>query len=229
MPKPTAAAALLAFLLLASACDQSTAEVIGEINAAREGCTSDSLQAGSEECVQMFETYAEMGSEAMQTYVGALKALDQAVGRMPSGLDTTGLGEIFTLDPESYDDPERNAFDERFRAAPTAVGRQAPTSGMADYPSYPSYPDTAADNRREEQAEYSPYSPMEYRPRPLPGAGQPMPPGRGVLRPPAERLDRPWLREEIPMRAYPPQDRLPYPATDTLRTPSNRRPPRTGW
>src|SRR5690606_11921289 len=68
---------LLALLLLAG-CEGGTAELIQEINEAREGCTEEKLKAGAEECVRMMERYAEMGAGAMETYIGAVKSLDEA-------------------------------------------------------------------------------------------------------------------------------------------------------
>lgn len=83
--------------LLLAACDQDAAEIVGDINAAREGCTQEALKAGDEECVRMFESYAEMGTEAIETYIGAIQALDQALERMPPAqFDTAGLGHAVT-------------------------------------------------------------------------------------------------------------------------------------
>lgn len=86
----------LALLVLAAGCDDP-AELAQEINAAREGCTEEKLRAGDEECVRMMQRYAEMGTEAMQTYIGAVKSLDQALQRMPPAqFDTAGLGHAIS-------------------------------------------------------------------------------------------------------------------------------------
>lgn len=84
-------------LLLLAGCDRDPAELAQEINAAREGCTEADLRAGSEACVQMMERYAEMGTEAIGSYIGAVKALDQALKRMPAAqFDTSGVGHAIS-------------------------------------------------------------------------------------------------------------------------------------
>ncbi len=89
--------ALLALLTLAG-CGSDTVELVREIDDAREGCTEEKLKAGAEECVRMMERYAEMGTEAMRGYIGAVKSLDRALRRMPPPrLDTAGLGHALSL------------------------------------------------------------------------------------------------------------------------------------
>lgn len=86
-------------LLLAAGCDREPAELIQEVNAAREGCTEEKLKAGAEECVRMMERYAEMGTEVIEGYIGAVKSLDQALRRMPPAqFDTAGVGHAITPD-----------------------------------------------------------------------------------------------------------------------------------
>ena len=90
------AAPLLALLLVAG-CDRDPAELAREIDAAREGCTEQELRAASEACVQMMERYAEMGTEAIGGYIGAVRALDQALRRMPAArFDTAGVGHAIS-------------------------------------------------------------------------------------------------------------------------------------
>jgi hypothetical protein len=101
--------ALLGLLLL-PACDRSSAELVEEINAAREGCTEEQLKAASEECVQMMERYAEMGTEAIEGYIGAVRSLDQALRRMPAAqFDTAGVGHAISpgLAPQAWGDSSR--------------------------------------------------------------------------------------------------------------------------
>lgn len=82
---------------LAAGCDSDTARLVDEIDDARQGCTQDSLRAGSEECIQMFQRYAEMGTEAMQSYIGAVQAMGEALDRMPPAqFDTAGLGHAIS-------------------------------------------------------------------------------------------------------------------------------------
>lgn len=103
VPRRRSRAALWLAPLLLVGCDQGAAEIVGDINAAREGCTQEALKAGDEECVQMFEEYAGMGTEAIETYIGAVQALDEALRRMPPAqFDTAGLGHAVTpsLSPE---------------------------------------------------------------------------------------------------------------------------------
>src|SRR5690349_4554480 len=66
---------------LLSACDRGPAELAREIDAARGGCTEEMLKAGDEECVRMFERYADMAAGAMETYIGGMKAFDEAIQR----------------------------------------------------------------------------------------------------------------------------------------------------
>lgn len=127
---------LLALLLLFPGCDRSSAELVEEINAAREGCTEEELKAASEECVQMMERYAEMGTEAIEGYIGAVRSLDQALRRLPAAqFDTAGVGHAISpeLAPQAWEDSSRPAQGlypsgpslSRQRAAPSPDSRYA--------------------------------------------------------------------------------------------------------
>lgn len=92
-------AVVLAAVLLVPGCDDP-AELVKEVNDARAGCTEEQLRASSEECVQMFDRYAEMATEAMHTYIGGIKAMNEALARRPPAqFDTTGLGHALTPPP----------------------------------------------------------------------------------------------------------------------------------
>ena len=83
-------------LLLLGACDDP-ADLAREVTDAQGECDQDSLRVGSEECVQMFKRYAEMATEAMHTYIGGMKALDEALQRMPpANFDTASFGRALT-------------------------------------------------------------------------------------------------------------------------------------
>jgi hypothetical protein len=91
-----APAALLG-LLLVGGCDSDAAQLAKEITDARGDCTQEKLKAGDEACVAMMEKYATMGTSAIQTYIGAVKSMDQALERMPpAAFDTAGIGHAFT-------------------------------------------------------------------------------------------------------------------------------------
>lgn len=50
----------------------------------------------------MMERYADLGVDAMETYIGAVKSLDQALRRMPAvQLDTAGLGRAISIPLDS--------------------------------------------------------------------------------------------------------------------------------
>lgn len=86
-------AAMVLLTLALPACEKGAAEIVQEIDAARGGCTEELLRARDEECIRMMERYIEMGSEAMESYIGAVRSLDAALQRGdPIAFDTTGLG-----------------------------------------------------------------------------------------------------------------------------------------
>ena len=88
-------------ILFLVGCDDP-AQLAQDVIAAQGECTQDSLRVSSEACVQMFQRYAEMATEAMHAYVGGVKAMDQALQRMPpANFDTAGLGRAFTVRPDS--------------------------------------------------------------------------------------------------------------------------------
>jgi hypothetical protein len=98
----SAPAALLALLLL-GACDSDAANLAKEITDARGDCTQEKLKAGDEACVEMMEKYAAIGTSAIETYIGAVKSMDQALQRMPpANFDTAGFGHALT--PSSASD-----------------------------------------------------------------------------------------------------------------------------
>ncbi|HET7276405.1 MAG TPA: hypothetical protein VFI91_14645 [Longimicrobiaceae bacterium] len=233
MTRPVGYLKLLAIMsaVALAGCERDTAAMIEEINAAREGCGQEQLAAASEECIEMFERYGEMGTEAIGTYIGALKALDQAVDRLPdSALDTAGLGQMFTVDPRNYPDSRRGW-------EPAGAPERYPGSGPLDYqrdidqPLRDPYrrerpqPDDWQEYERDPY-DNSPYgnppydnSPYATSPDPSPPEvarpeirSAPQPRRRGVLRPPEERLYRPWIRDDQARRAIP-RERLPL---DTL-------------
>lgn len=219
---------LLALLLLLPGCDRSSAELVEEINAAREGCTEEELKAASEECVQMMESYAEMGTEAIEGYIGAVRSLDQALRRMPAAqFDTAGVGHAISpeLAPQAWGDspqPSQGLYPSgpsisRQRAAPS------PGSRLDD----PGYPEGQrfGDDPYGYGPGYDPRGPYARDPRGYaePGATydrgragprspanperygrdpRAYPPARGQLLPPEQRLRRPWLDDD---RGYDPR------------------------
>jgi hypothetical protein len=95
-PRLAHPAALLAILLLAG-CESDAAQLAREVTEARGDCTQEKLKAGDEACVTMMEKYANMGTSAIQTYIGAVKSLDRALDRMPpASFDTAGFGHPFS-------------------------------------------------------------------------------------------------------------------------------------
>jgi hypothetical protein len=183
------AAALLAG---ASGCDDP-ARTAGEIVAARGECSEDSLRAGAEACVDMFQRYAEIGTRAIQTYIGGIKALQEAVDRMPPPqFDTVGLGRAFgpgvgARYPGEYPYPGAGAYPpewEPARRLDTGYGWPLPEGGHAPgaigaAPWDPSLPSATAWPQR--------YPELDDR--------RPAPPG--VLLPPEQRLRRPWISPEF--------------------------------
>lgn len=173
-------------------CDSETANFIREIEAARGDCTMDALRASSEECVQMFERYSEIGSEAINTYIGGVRALDEALRRTGGlSLDTAGLGR---------------ALSDEFLPGATVPGVGANPGWLDPYATGPGtqygggfpgdYPGGYAGNDR-------PAGPMPdayYDTPRADGAGDLPRTQRGVLLPPDVRLRRPWTEPEYDPR-----------------------------
>lgn len=96
MPRLSGPAALLALLLL-GACDSDAANLAREITDARGDCNQEKLKASDSACVEMMQKYATIGTSAIETYIGAVKSMDQALQRMPpANFDTTGFGHALT-------------------------------------------------------------------------------------------------------------------------------------
>ena len=101
LPRLSGPAALLALLLL-GACDSDAANLAREITDARGDCNQEGLKASDSACVEMMEKYARIGTSAIETYIGAVKSIDQALQRMPpANFDTTGFGHALTPASES--------------------------------------------------------------------------------------------------------------------------------
>lgn len=138
--RPAPALAALALLLGAACSDVDPAQLAQDVNEARAGCTEEKLQAADEECVAMMERYAEMGTEAMRGYIGAVKSLDRALQRMgPVQLDTAGLGHALSAGVEAAaagslaPGTAADRFRTRAAPAPAADGGWG-AEGSAPYP-----------------------------------------------------------------------------------------------
>lgn len=95
-------------------------EIVREIEAARGDCDAEALRRSDESCVRMMEQYAGMGTELVHTYLGGLRALDQALERMPAPVfDTVGFGRAVTPELLPGTDPT------------------APTTGLRPLPPLP--------------------------------------------------------------------------------------------
>lgn len=269
-----------ALLLALPACD-SPERLADDIVAAQEGCTQEELRAGAEECVQMFQRYAEMATEAVHTYIGGMKALNEALERTPDPqFDTTGLGHAFSgvdttgalyFDGAGDEQPASGLepFSQPY-APPAGIrsGRGRRPEARGGWPRGWEQPD-----RRHPQEYADPYAYRDERQEPSywrpyddgydsphgrryeedddarygqryddydeaydgrewggrqeeyvePDRGPGSRHGRGILRPPSERLARPWLRPEHPRDPR----RHPYPARQPRWSPA---PPDTfGW
>jgi hypothetical protein len=264
--------ALLLALLAIAGCDSEAAQLAKEITEAKGDCTQEKLKAGDEACVAMMEKYANIGTSAIETYIGAVKSMDQALQRMPPASFDTTFGHALTpaaadtsrLDPGGFSasrssasgyyldgDPNAAASDPRYQ---TPQDRRGASQGDADPryadprysdprgsdprysdPGYsdprysdpryadPRYPDQGATDPRYADPRYSGqgaaaprYSDPRYanpadarggNSRQGYGASEPQrterralatPPGRGLLLPPGERLQRPWIRSREP-------------------------------
>lgn len=194
----------LLFLALA-ACDGDATQLVEEINAAREGCTEEDLKASTEACVQMFERYAEMGEDAMETYIGGLRAMDEALQRRGGvRFDTAGLARVFSdslldvtengvLEPQALE--RQYSDDESTYAGPAGRWTDGAASWQDDLPETFSSPEPAA--RRDPQ----PAGNTIRSRRPAPSSERAAP-ARGRLLPPEDRLRRPWIGDEAPTDEY---------------------------
>lgn len=216
--------------LLVAACDQSTAEIVQEIDAAREGCTEEMLEASAEECVQMFEKYVDMGSDAIGTYIGAMKALDEALQRRPGlQFDTTGLGNAITpgfgTAPDSSLDSDRPVYQPygdgdatRRRLGPswrdeTGRGETRPNGRGPQSAPMPDPGNRWADPTYDEPIGGSARPPIDSDDRTpqrrptgtVAPTRRPQPPARGAILPPEERLHRPWIGDDEPPGQYTPE------------------------
>lgn len=194
---------LAAACVVLGACDRSTGEIVREIDAAREGCSEEQLRTADEACVRMFERFAEMGSDAIETYIGAMRALDQAVQRRPDiPFDTTsGLGRAITdrygqktaAGPVDAGAPPRPGFGDEWpawREAGWAEFGEAASLGRAE---------GRWDGGADVDAAAPPSQAGSWE-RPAgrsAGTASPTPPARrGVLLPSEQRLRRPWVDGE---------------------------------
>ena len=204
------AALLAAVGLFASGCDQSPQELVDDINAVRSECTEEMLKNADEACVRMFEQYAEMGEDMIETYIGGIRALDEALRRR-GGLqfDTAGLARVFSdslwtppPDPAVYGDPLEPArvgldtmpadpFGSRWGTGDSYGDRGWRSAADRDPtlerrgPGPGSAPPPVADPSRRRQ----PVAPSQV-------------PRRGVLLPPEQRLRRPWIGDATPPEPY---------------------------
>lgn len=178
-------------------CDQGAGEIVRELDAARAGCTEEGLKASSEECVVMFERFAEMGSDAIETYLGALRALEEAIERRPLDVDVDDLGRAITRASAGSANAgfgtDRNGL--RGIDGYAEQGRGASPGESADPWPQPAMPDGY-------QSDWY----MRERDGGVPPQVQ-----RGVLLPPAQRLRRPWLERDHDdlERFYPRRPGLP--------------------
>jgi hypothetical protein len=194
---PAARGAFAAFALAASAalagCESDTADLIRELEAARGDCTMDAMRAASDACVQMFERYAEIGSEAINTYIGGVRALDEALRRTGGlALDTAGL-------PGAVSDaflPDRDLVD------PIYAERSGAYPGLPPDPYGDRYPGAYGAGPGPYPDPYS-ASPDPYFGAPDGDATGAVPRSqRGVLLPPEIRLSRPWIEPDTDARAF---------------------------
>jgi hypothetical protein len=243
-------AALLALLLL-GACDSDAANLAKEITDARGDCNQEKLKASDSVCVEMMQKYATIGTSAIETYIGAVKSMDQALQRMPpANFDTAGFGHAFTpasaadslgartsrypgpagsaagsregygaaYDPRDpqYGSPTDPRYSDPRYADPQSAGPgysdprdQDPRYQDPQYqdPRYqgPRYQDPRGPDPRDRGPQYSaPRYPDGNNPDPRDlsrgdadrrrASPRAAPPARGLLLPPEQRLDRPWLR-----------------------------------
>lgn len=209
-------------LILLVGCERGAADLVRDIDAAREGCTEEMLKAADEECMRMFERYADMAAGAMETYIGGMRAFDEAIRRRSGVLfDTAGLGSALgdglrrALDPSAADPTSRVRVPAR---DPWQSGGYAPqvdpyfeteaygpvTGGRWSdpLPGGPTYTDPYG---QAGDLEVAGGSAVRGRAPTVP---------RGVLLPPDERLRRPWLDGGEPDDRYVDEPRPREPAGD---------------
>lgn len=189
-------------LALQGGCDGTAADLVREVDAARDGCTEEMLKSSDEVCVRMFERYADMAAEGMETYIGGLRAFEEAVQRRDGLLfDTTGLGSALGVRWRSGSDSavsqrQGGSGEPRTSVAGSGFEDRARFDGGEAYNGEAFGPVTGG--------RWSDPRPVEAAPVPdgwlpdEPGGGRPpvsspSRSGRGVLLPPEERLRRPWI------------------------------------
>jgi hypothetical protein len=204
---------LLPFVASSQGCDRGAGDLVRELDAARGGCTEEGLRATSEECVRMFERLADMGSDAIETYVGGLRAFDEALQRRPLDVEVGEVGRAISPSvrgrAEAGYDGGRPAGDVPFDRE-RATWRPAVGQPGGGSPYYDDRPDVGWDlDGRYPDAWVEEESSVRYR---VPARVE-----RGVLLPPSERLRRPWLDDDrdydrsAPGRtSYPPYYGDPY-------------------
>lgn len=157
----------------------------------------------------MMERYAEMGTEVIEGYIGAVKSLDQALRRMPPPqFDTAGLGHAISPSaaaaPAWGDTSAEPAFSRQGTGRAPAAGwgepayRRDPWSepepeyGYGDDPRYPEEEGWYGSDPR--YAEPSPYGERYPEDRYSPGGYPPRDPygSYGDPRDPARRGDAPY-------------------------------------
>jgi hypothetical protein len=87
---------LLPFVAAYQAFDRGAGDLVRELETASGGCTEEGLRAISEECVRMFERLADMASDAIETYVGGLRAFDEALQRRPLDVEVGVVGRAIS-------------------------------------------------------------------------------------------------------------------------------------
>jgi hypothetical protein len=210
MTRCRGAAAALVVAGMLVACDRGAGELVRELDAARAGCSEEKLRSGDEECVRMFERYAEMGADALETYIGAMRALDQALRRSDATrFDTTGLGRALTghlrTEADSAAGPETSQ-DRWPWLDPDEASGGAGEGWSTGTGARPPRPEHAGEWVAFPESD-GPYGRDGFELRSRPPAAP-----RGVLLPPAERLRRPWIGgvdadpEYLDRRGTPPVD-----------------------
>ncbi len=179
-------------------CESETADLIRELEAARGDCTMDAMRASSDECVQMFERYSEIGSEAINTYIGGVRALEEALRRTGGlSLDTAGLGRALS---EEFLPGVTGSGETAIPGWPDPYGYAAGPTGP--YPG--GYPGgyVGGDPSPGGSLTDGYYgSSIPYDGSPATGNASGVPRAqRGVLLPPDVRLRRPWIEPEYDPR-----------------------------
>lgn len=171
--------------LTLTGCDSGSLDLAREFQLARGDCTLDALRDSAEECVQMFERFTDLGVDLANTYIGALNAMEMAIQRNSPGAirswDLPGSGDYgaaFDDDPTGrywnrMGDPEPGTIPGHWDGTPPWMpsGEFTPDSPHSSSDTYSAEP--VMDGHRIQRF-----------------------PQRGVLLPPEERLQRPWLTRE---------------------------------